>query len=421
MRLRWRDTTALAVGSVANGLLAYVFFALATRHLGADEAAAVSVLWTYWSFAAAALTFPLQHWIARSVAAHRGEGAVAAAMPRIWLVVLTVAAVAALLAWFGRESLFVSRAPWFPLLVGAVTVGSGFLGVVRGALAARHEFVSNAWILAAENGLRCVAAGVLVWLGVGVNLWFGVALAVGAAVGLTRPSTVHFHGSGSPAEGAGRESPLAFLGGAAGGQLLGQTVLTGGPVVLALAGGTPAQVTALFAGLALFRAPYTLAIGLVAQVTGRLTVLVVEGDRDALRRVRLAVAGLAAAATLVAVGVAASVGPALIRLVFGSDVVLGVGTTTLVAVGSALALTNLVSTLMVLAQNRAHAVARAWAVALVTGGLGFAALVALPPLDRTVWAFVVAESMALVALLVEEGRGARRVVPDPGSPTVRPQ
>jgi O-antigen/teichoic acid export membrane protein len=423
MRLRWRDTTALAVGSAANGLLAYVFFALATRHLGAEDAAAVSVLWTYWSFASAALTFPLQHWIARSVAAHRGEGAVAAAMPRIWLLVLTVAALATLLAWVGREPLFVSGAPWFPLLVGAVTVGSGFLGVVRGALAARHEFVTNASILAAENGLRCAAAAVLVGLGVGVNVWFGVALAAGAIVGLSRPSTLRFHG-GPPAPPATREireSPLAFLGGAAGGQLLGQSVLTGGPVVLALAGGTPAQVTALFAGLALFRAPYTFAIGLVAQVTGRLTVLVVEGDRNALRRVRLAVVGLAVAATLVAVGIAASVGPALIRLVFGSDVVLGVGTTTLVAVGSALALTNLVSTLMVLAQNRAHAVARAWAVALVTGGLGFAALAALPPLDRTVWAFVVAESTALVTLLVEEGRGVGRVVPEPGSPSVRPQ
>ncbi len=55
------------------------------------------------------------------------------------------------------------------------------------------------------------------------------------------------------------------------GQLLGQVVLTGGPVLLAAAGGAPAEVTALFAGLALFRAPYTLALGLVSQLTERLT------------------------------------------------------------------------------------------------------------------------------------------------------
>jgi len=67
---RARDTTALGAGSLVTGLLAYVFFALSTRSLGASAAAPVSVLWTYWSFAAAALTFPLQHWIARSVGTH---------------------------------------------------------------------------------------------------------------------------------------------------------------------------------------------------------------------------------------------------------------------------------------------------------------------------------------------------------------
>ena len=57
-------------------------------------------------------------------------------------------------------------------------------------------------------------------------------------------------------------------------------------MLLAVAGGAPAEVTALFAGLALFRAPYTLAVGLVAALTGRLTTLVVQGRRAALRRFR---------------------------------------------------------------------------------------------------------------------------------------
>ena len=64
-----RDSGVLAVGSLLNGLLAYVFFATVTRALGAEAAAPVSVLWAYWSFAAAALAFPLQHWAARSVTA----------------------------------------------------------------------------------------------------------------------------------------------------------------------------------------------------------------------------------------------------------------------------------------------------------------------------------------------------------------
>ena len=64
-----RAPVVLAAGSVVSGLLAYVLFALVTRGLGAEVAAPVSVLWTLWTFAAAALTFPLQHWITRSVVA----------------------------------------------------------------------------------------------------------------------------------------------------------------------------------------------------------------------------------------------------------------------------------------------------------------------------------------------------------------
>ena len=64
-------------------------------------------------------------------------------------------------------------------------------------------------------------------------------------------------------------------------QVIGQAVLTGGPVVLALAGGRRAEVTALFAGLALFRAPYTLALGLVSAAHGPVHP---AGGRGAARR-----------------------------------------------------------------------------------------------------------------------------------------
>ncbi len=75
--------------------------------------------------------------------------------------------------------------------------------------------------------------------------------------------------------GSGRRAaaPLRFLSGASSGQLLAQATLTGGPVLVAVIGGAPSAVTALFAGLALFRAPYTIALGLVSPLTGRLTVL----------------------------------------------------------------------------------------------------------------------------------------------------
>ncbi len=69
MSTRGRNSAALALGSAASGLLAYVVFVLITRGLGADAAAPVSVLWTHWAVAGAGFTFPLQHWITRSVVA----------------------------------------------------------------------------------------------------------------------------------------------------------------------------------------------------------------------------------------------------------------------------------------------------------------------------------------------------------------
>ncbi|MGI8435016.1 MAG: hypothetical protein ACR2LE_09835, partial [Nocardioidaceae bacterium] len=264
MRVRASSTTALALGSAANGLLAYVFYALVTRHLGATASAPVSVLWTYWSFAAAALTFPLQHWIARSVAAHAGEAMVRAGLPSVVAAVVAAGVAAGLLGWWGRNALFSRGDLWFPLLVGWVTLGAGFTGVVRGGLSARHRFGAVALALAAENALRCAAAVGLIVVGSRAPLLFGACLAAGSLVGLAWPGSFRFSSGGSQGDGsdgggttAAPSAALAFLGGAAGGQVIAQAVLTGGPVVLALSGGTAAQVTALFAGLALFRAPYT--------------------------------------------------------------------------------------------------------------------------------------------------------------------
>ncbi len=93
-------------------------------------------------------------------------------------------------------------------------------------------------------------------------------------------------------------------------------------MVLALAGGSPGDVTALFAALALFRAPYMLALGMVAQLTTWVTPAVVAGDLPpcARMRVRLRLATLVTSPWRGAG--AALLGPSLLPLVFGPDVTL---------------------------------------------------------------------------------------------------
>jgi O-antigen/teichoic acid export membrane protein len=399
-----RDTTALAFGSFGNAALAYVFFTVATRSLGAQAAAPVSVLWTYWLFAGAALTFPVQHWIARTVAAHRSEALVHDALRGIGAAVTTAALVSALLAWLARDQLFHRGDAWFPLLVAGVTIGSGFVGVVRGGLSARYRFGSVALALVGENALRCVAAALLVIAGVRSPLAFGGCMVLGSAVGLLWPSAIRF--SSARAEAVSAPSAFGFLGAAAGGQLIGQAVLTGGPVLLALRGGSPASVTALFAGLALFRAPYTLAIGLLSQLTGRLTTFVVEGRRAALRRVRVLVLAGTLVTTAAAAALGGLAGPVLLRTIFGQGVQLRGSVAALVAAGSAMALANLVQTVGLLAQSRSGAVTRAWLLGLV-GGATVLALSRVDLLAQTAWVFLATEAVAFAAFALEELRGAR--------------
>lgn len=386
-----RASAALAAGSVVSGLLAYALFASVTRGLGAVAAAPVSVLWTHWAFAGAAFTFPLQHWITRSIVAGH-EGDVRRSAVRVCALVLTAALVLGVLAWLLRERLFGRDDAWFPAMVVLVTVGSAAIGVVRGTLAGRGRFEAVAWSLVAENAVRCLLVGALLLAGVKDPVAHGLCLVAGSVVALW-PTAWRFSGVG-----AGASRPLAFLGGAATGQLVGQGVLTGGPVLLALLGGAPAEVTAMFAALALFRAPYMVVLGAVPQLTRRVTGLAVAGDVATVRSLAARLAGLAVVAVPLAGAAGAVLGPAVLRTVFGSTVDAGRGQAGVLAVGCTVAIVNLVLMVGALAHDRPAGVAGAWGVAVLAGAGSVAALGHLSPVDRSMTAFVVAELVATAAL-----------------------
>ncbi|MGB7447610.1 MAG: hypothetical protein WA892_00625, partial [Ornithinimicrobium sp.] len=277
-----RDAAWLAAGSTIAGVLAYVFFALVIRALGPGPAAPVAVLWAWWGFAGAALTFPVQHWIARTSATAAGEASVRRGLARVAWAVLGVSMLAGALGWLARERLFGPEGGWFPLLVVLVGVGSGLLGLMRGLQSARHRFGAVGAGLVVENGIRCLAAVGLVTAGSDTPAYYGLALLAGYAVAVLWPRALAPRASGH----GGGAGPMLFVSGASAGQLLAQVTLTGGPVLLAAIGGAPFEVTALFAGLALFRAPYTLALGVVAALTGRLTTLVERRRWGTLTRIR---------------------------------------------------------------------------------------------------------------------------------------
>ncbi|MCP3424249.1 hypothetical protein [Nocardioides pinisoli] len=394
-----RAPLLLAAGSVLSGALAYLLFALVTRGLGASAAAPVSVLWTVWALAGAAFTFPLQHWVARCLTAGR-EGDVRSSAGRVGAVVAAAAVASGALAWLFRDRLFHRDDAWFPVLVVLVVLGSAAVGVLRGALAGRGRMAAVAVSLVAENALRCVLVAVLLVAQVHDPVAHGLCLVAGALVALW-PGVWRFGGTGS---GSGS---LAFLGGAATGQLLAQGVLTGGAVVLALLGGTPAEVTAMFATLALFRAPYMVVLGTLPQVTHQVTGLVVAGDRRTLRVLarRLALLGAVTVALGAAIGV--TLGPLLVRTVFGATVTVGTGVAGVIAAGCAVALVNVVLMVGALALDRPGRVAGAWGLAVVAGAAVLLSSTALVPVERVAAAFLVAEVAATVLLGVVASRVLR--------------
>ncbi|MCY4726391.1 hypothetical protein NYO98_08880 [Nocardioides sp. STR2] len=388
-----RDPLLLASGSVVSGVLAYVLFALVTRGLGATAAAPVSVLWTVWALTGAAFTFPLQHWITRSIAAGR-EGDVRSSAGRVAGVVALAALGAGGAAWAFRERLFHRDDAWFPVLVVLVVLGSAAVGVVRGSLAGRGRMGSVAASLVLENAVRCLLAVVLLLAQVHDPVAYGLCLVAGSSIALW-PGAWRFAG-----EGAGRAGSLSFLGGAATAQLLAQGVLTGGAVVLALLGGSPAEVTAMFATLALFRAPYMVVLGMLPQVTHHVTGLVVAGDVRALRSLAARLAVVGAAVVVAGATIGGTVGPALVRAVFGDTVDIGHGDAGVLATGCALALVNVVLMVGALALERPGRVAGAWGLAVLAGAAVLLPTTWLLPVERVAFAFVTAEAVATVLLAV---------------------
>jgi hypothetical protein len=393
------------MGSVVNGIASYALVAVGTRAYGAADFAPVSVMWTFWAMSVAVFTFPIQHWIIRTFQVDQGEGGVRRALPQ--LVVLTIAGAAVLtaLAVVLRVRFFGSPTPVWPVLVMLLTVGSAVTGYLRGVLSGRRRFVATGVAIAADAVVRLVACGLVVVLGGSVS-WFAAAIGVGPVILFIWPSvlTLRSDGSGSTAPVAG------FLGGLAGGVLLSQIALSAGPAVLAAVGGAPAEVTALFATMALFRAPYLIALGLASRGTGPLTRLVASGNEARLGRLRRGVAVTGLAGALVGGLLGWWIGPALVDLVFGTGVAPPASVVAIVAAGSAVALTGLVAVLLLVARAATPAITVSWLAAFAAA----AAVLVLASEDsstRVALAFLAAEVVSLALMLATDQRAAGPVAP----------
>ncbi len=403
----WRDSIILAVGAGVSGLAAYVYIVIGTRSFG-DDFAPVSALWTFWFMSAAIFTFPVMHWVIRTMAADGSEGRVQNAIPLILVAAVVVSALFGGVSWFARERLFHQDGFVFPLLTASIPFGSVAMGLTRGSLAGRGRFIATAAAIAGENLIRVTVAAIVVPLGGGIEV-FGLGILLGFFVALGWPSSMVFRGE-MPAT---RDMPpLAFVGTVAGGTLLAQVVLAGGPVVLAAQEGTRAEINAVFSSLAIFRAPYMVATGVATYITGTLTRLVMGGQHDRLRKLRWATVAACVIGMPAACAFGWYAGPGFLRLVFGPDIELSGGMVAVVAAGSLVALAGLFYTLVLVAGTRVAVVPTAWGAAFVVWvvwslfGPGDAVV-------RVVWGFFVAEVISLAIMMGAPIEGLRHPSQEP--------
>ncbi len=384
---------ALAAGSAASGLLAYLYIGIGTREYGAAEFSGVAQLWTIWFVTASVLTFPIQHWVIQRLRTDGHGGAVAAALPRLTLVAAGLALAIAVVTGALGEDLYDSTALVYPLCAGAITLGAAAMGLLRGGLAGRDRFVATGTAIGTENVVRLVFGLVVIAVGAGVGA-YGATIVTGVLVIAAWPGAVRFSGP-TPDD----VNPLAFLGNVGGGTVIAQFVLTGGTVVLGLTGGTGAEVTSLFAALALFRAPYIVALGVAIRVTAHLTDLI-NGDRwDDLHRLRHRLtAGGVGLAALGAAG-AAVLGPPILTLVFGDEIDLTGAETAALAAGSLLALATLGLSLVQMTTGSGRHILQAWLAAVAVGAV-VVAVAPLDPLPAVVAAFLVTEAVAFALMAV---------------------
>ncbi|MGB7447853.1 MAG: hypothetical protein WA892_01880, partial [Ornithinimicrobium sp.] len=101
-------------------------------------------------------------------------------------------------------------------------------------------------------------------------------------------------------------------------------------------------------------------------------------------------------------------GPPAMELVFGNGVRLAPSDSALVAVGTVIAMANLVLTLGLLARNRSGGVVAAWLIAAPFGAAGHL-LLGDSSLSSTCWTFLVIEAVSFVALSGWESRSDRLV------------
>jgi len=403
-----RGAVIVGSGLVVVGITSYAFLTVTARHLAPADFAAVAALWFFMYALAGGFFLPLEQETTRAVAqrVQRGErvgpvvGRVSALGAGLLVVMIaTLALLRGALATHllgGRPSLLV------PLCMALV--GMAGLYITRGLLAGTSAFFRYAGQLAGEGTLRLVLTVVAIVATTASVSSIGLALGLAPLITLAVTLVVLPRPGGVRVPGRWPEV-TQNLGWLLVASVCAQGMANAGPIVLGLLGVDRATVGAFSAGFYLVRLPLFFTGALQASLLPRLVQAAELGDRSGfernLRQLLVAVAGLG----VLAVTGAALVGPALVRLLFGSSYVIGRADLTVLTLSSVLLLLAALLQSAVLATSGHRTVAAAWSTSGLTFVIG--CLLPLQPIVRVDLAYLMASSVVLVLLGAALRKAAR--------------
>jgi O-antigen/teichoic acid export membrane protein len=398
-----RAPTAWVVGgAVVGGIAAYAFQVLGTRALGADDYAAIGVLWTLQYLVVSVALVAVEAYVARSVATFGPDADRTRAAQRVllgWSAL--VAAVAGVIGVVFADALFGGLTDLALVLALLVLSYAGYT-VMRGRAAGTGRFRRYGVATAGESVVRLLVAGVvLAWSATTRSLaWvlpIGPAAMTAWAILRRQDSTAPDPELVPPAVA----SPTRFLASTVTANAAIQFLLAGGPLALVVLAASPRQVSVLFTTVTIARAPMTLALnGGLSRVLPPLLELSRRGGHAGVRRALLLTAAGTAASALVAGVTGWLLGPPLIAALFGEGFRPDGLTAAAAGASTALALGGIGLNQVLIADHRERTLPAHWLTAVAIGLL----LVPLLPLDavpRVVVAFGLGLAVAPATLTVQ--------------------
>jgi len=366
-------TLPVGTGLLVLGATAYVFLITSARVLGPERYSALAALWALVSLAGPGFFFPLEQEVGRALSARRVHGLGGGPVVRRAAiagggVALALTLVSAVLGRSLIDGVFDGQSL---LLLGFTfsLFGYATAHLARGVLSGTGRFVAYGLLLGADGVVRLAGALFLVAAGVrtagpfGLVIGFTPFFAVAVAVALTRPRQLVAPGPEASWSEVSRALGFLLIGSA-----LSQLLINVGPLaVKLLAHDADRELAGRFlAAVILTRVPLFLFQALQAALLPKLAGLAAAGRiadfGNGLRRLVKLVTATGILSTLGAV----TIGPDVLRLVFGEAYSLGRSHLAYLAGASAafMLAQTLAQGVIALSSHRRAAVA--WAVGVLT-------------------------------------------------------